>query len=93
MKAKVYRTCKVTKWEFDYAICTLRIDKSNKFFVKVLLNTDDLFVDFDLEIDKNVEPDIAIKYFEEECMNRFTCFGQFSIEDIIDASGEEIVFY
>ena len=93
MKAKVYRTCKVTKWEFDYALYTLHIDKSNKFFVKVLLNADDLFVDLDLEIDKNVEPDVAIKYFEEEFMNRFTCFGQFSIKDIIDASGEEIEFY
>lgn len=51
---------------------------------------DDLFVDFNLKIVNNKSPEIAIKYFEDECLNRFTCCGDFSLAEVKDNSGEEI---
>ena len=92
MKTKIYRTCEVTKEGFIYASCQLQY-LNNKYVVIVTENSDDLFVDFDLEINKNESPDIAIKYFEVLCLNRFTCDRQFTLEEVKENSGEEISFY
>ncbi len=92
MESKFYRTCQVTKWGDEYAICELHY-KTNKYNVVVLNDSEDLFVDFDLEIYNHELPQVVIKYFEDECINRFTCYGEFSIEQIKANSGEEISFY
>ncbi len=64
-----------------------------KYVVIVLKDSEDLFVNFNFEIDNNELPDIAIKYFEDECINRFTCYGDFSFEEVKENSGEEILFH
>jgi hypothetical protein len=66
---------------------------SNKYVVIVLVDSDDLFVDFNLEIDNNELSNAAINYFENECLNRFTCYGDFTLEEVKEKSGEEISFY
>jgi hypothetical protein len=92
MKAKIYRTCKVNKLGLTYSICELRY-VNNKYVVIVLEDSSDLFVDLNLDIDDNESPDISIKYFEDECLNRFTCYGDFSLAEVKDNSDEEILFY
>ena len=92
MKTKIYRTCEVTNNGFIYASCQLQYC-NNKYLVIVTENSDDLFVDFNLEIKNDELPDIVIKGFEFECLNRFTCNSQFSLEEVKENSGEEISFY
>jgi hypothetical protein len=92
MKSNIYRTCRVNKWGETFSICELHY-VNNKYVVIVLEDTDDLFVDFNLEIGSNKSADIAIKYFEAECINRFTCYGDFSLIAVKENSGEEILFY
>jgi hypothetical protein len=92
MKAIIYRTCEVNKWGENYSICELQY-VNNKYVVIILEDSDNLFVDFNLEIDNNESSDIVIKYFEDECLNRFTCYGDFSLEEVKENSGEEILFY
>ncbi len=88
----------------DYIIRTCRIEKSlmstkgiseivlyfNEFKdYKVAVISDDngLFEDFDF--DSKIEKDIVIEFFEEECMNRFTCFNEFTLDEIQE-QGERI---
>jgi hypothetical protein len=92
MQSNIYRTCRVNKWGETYSICELQY-VNNKYVVIVLEDTDDLLVDFNLEIDRNESSDIAIKHFEDECINRFTCYGDFSFKEVKENSGEEISFY
>jgi hypothetical protein len=90
----------------DYIIRTCRIEKSlmstkgiseivlyfNEFKdYKVAVISDDngLFEDFDF--DSKIEKDIVIEFFEEECMNRFTCFNEFTLDEIQE-QGERIEF-
>lgn len=91
MKTKTYRTCRVTKWGEEYSNCELRFE-TNKYILIILKDSENLFVDFNLEIDSNELPEIAINRFENECINRFTCQGEFSMEQIKENSGEEISF-
>ena len=67
MQSNIYRTCSVNKWGEIYSICELQY-VNNKYVVIVLEDTDDLLVDFNLEIDSNESPDIAIKYFEDDIL-------------------------
>jgi hypothetical protein len=89
---KIYRTCEVTKEGLIFASCQLQC-LNEEYVVIDTENSDDLFIDFDLEISKNELPDVAIKYFEFECLNRFTCYRKFTIVEIKENSGEEISFY
>jgi hypothetical protein len=92
MKTKTFRTCEVTKDDSIYALCHLKYS-NDKYIVIVKENSDDLFIDFSLEINNNELPEIAIKFFEVECLDRFTCFRQFTLEEVKENSGEEISFY
>mgnify|MGYP003346485553 CR=1 FL=1 len=92
MKSKIYRTCEVTKDGSIYASIQLHY-LNNKFGILVTENSDDLFIDFNLELNNNESLDNAIKYFEAECLNRFTCDQQFTLAEVKENSGEEISFY
>ena len=92
MTVKIHRTCEMKKYGEAYLSCSLQYS-NKKYVVIVLKDLEDLFIDFNLEIDNNETPDIAVKYFENECLNRFTCYGDFSIEKVKENSGEEISFY
>ncbi len=92
MKSKIYRTCEVKKDGYIYESIQLQY-LNNKFVVIYTENSEDLFVDFNLEINKNELLDNVIKYFEVECLNRFTCHQQFTLAEIKENSGEEISFY
>ena len=92
MKTIIYRTCEVTKGEYIYASSQLEYS-NDKYTVIVTEDSDDLFVDLDIEINSNELPDVAIRHFELECLNRFTCDGQFTLKEVKENSGEEISFY
>ena len=92
MNTIIYRTCEVTKGEYIYASSQLEYS-NDKYTVIVTEDSDDLFVDLDIEINSNELPDVAIRHFELECLNRFTCDGQFTLKEVKENSGEEISFY
>jgi hypothetical protein len=92
MKGKLIRTCDVNKYDLPYASCELRYLK-NKYRIVVLENGDDLFVDFEIDIENDLSPNLVIKHFENECINRLTCYGDFSLSEVKENSGEEISFY
>ena len=92
MKEKLIRTCEVHKDDLIYASCELRYVK-NKYLIVVLENGDDLFVDFKINMGNDLSPDLVIKYFEDECLNRFTSYKDFSLSEVKNNSGEEISFY
>ena len=92
MKTKTHRTCEITKDGYIYASCQLQYLK-NKYLVIVTEDPEDLFVSFDLKINNDELLDNLIKYFEFACLNRFTCNRQFSLEEVKENSGEEILFY
>ena len=91
MESKTFRTCAIIKDGYISASCELKfID--NRYLVIVKTNSEDLFVDLDLEVKNNELPANAIKHFELECLNRFTCNSQFTLEELKEY-GEEISFY
>lgn len=92
MTDKIYRTCEIKKFGEPYARCCLEY-VNNNYVVVVLEDYEDIFVDFNLEINNNKLPEIIIKHFENECLQRFTCSGDFSIEQVKENSDEEISFY
>ena len=64
----IVRTCTIKKYDDECSICELHRVKNN-YNVKLIFDHDDLFVDFKLAL--NEAPEMAIKIFEEECLNRF----------------------
>lgn len=92
MKNNIIRTCEVLKYDIIYAKCQLRLEK-NQYQVIVIEDGGDLFVDFEMNISNDLSPNLVIKYFEDECLNRFTCYGDFSLSEVKENSGEEISFY
>ena len=91
MGSKTFRTCEIIKDGYFSASCELKfID--NRYLVIVKDNSEDLFVDFDLEIKNNEDPANAIKHFELECLKRFTCNSEFTLKELKEY-GEEISFY
>lgn len=92
MPDKIYRRCEIKKYGEPYSSCNLEYINNN-YVVVVLEDREDIFVDFNIEIDHNKPSEIAIQHFESECLNRFTCHGDFSTEHIKENSGEEISFY
>jgi hypothetical protein len=87
----IVRTCTIKKYDDECSICELHRVKNN-YNVKLIFDHDNLFVDFKLALNENEAPEIAIKIFEEECLNRFTCYGEFTIEEAKEHSGEVISF-
>ncbi|MDA9316968.1 hypothetical protein N9Q58_03510 [Polaribacter sp.] len=61
------------------------------FHIEIELDCEDVFTDFIMPININSEND-AILYFENECIKRFTCNHQFTVEEIKE-NGEEILFF
>jgi hypothetical protein len=92
MKTKFYLTCEITKDGNIYASCQLQYF-NNKYQIIITENIDDLFVDFNLEINHNEIPEVVIKCFEVECLKRFTCDWEFTLAEIKENSGEEISFF
>ena len=70
----------------------LHHDEANGYWIDVITDSEGLFEDLDIEFESNVGNDVAIKIFEEECINRFTCYNEFSIDEILE-QGESILFY
>jgi len=92
MTDKIYRRCEIKKFGEPYCSCSLEYANKN-YAVVVLEDSEDIFIDFNLEVDNTTSPEIAIELFESECLNRFTCYGEFSLDYIKEDSGEEISFY
>lgn len=61
------------------------------FHIEIELDCEGVFTNFIMPIDINSEND-AILYFENECIKRFTCSHQFTVEEIKE-NGEEILFF
>ena len=69
----------------------LYFNEFKDYKVSVILDDNELFEDFDFDFDSKIEKDIVIEFFEEECMNRFTCFNEFTLDEIQE-QGERIEF-
>lgn len=92
MKSKIQRVCEVNHGSY-FSICELHHDELNNYFVNVKLDPENLFVDFNIENTKKMEKERVIKNFEEECLNRFTCYGEFTVDYIKEENQEVIRFF
>ena len=93
-ESNVIRICQITKSSMasiNKSEIILYYDEVNGYWVDVITDSEGLFEDLDIEFESNVGNDVAIKIFEEECLNRFTCFNEFSIDEILE-QGEIIEF-
>ena len=90
MKSEVIRVCQVQS-DSRFSICELHKNELNELFVKVIDDPEDLFVDFEMETNI-IDVKGAIQSFDRECLNRFTCYGEFTTEFLRTEHGEEIRF-
>ena len=65
--------------------------ESQSFYVKVELDSEDIFSDFIVPININSKNDLIL-YFENECVKRFTCNHQFTVNELKE-NGEEIYIF
>jgi len=90
----IIRTCRIEKSVMStkgISEIVLYFNEFKDYKVSVILDDNELFEDFDFDFDSKIEKDIVIEFFEEECMNRFTCFNEFTLDEIQE-QGERIEF-
>lgn len=95
MTNKKIRTCEVISHiqSTQYrSICELYSNQNKGYSVKVISDSISLFEEFTFQAEKTKNQLDVINQFEKECLNRFTCFGEFSLEFIKAEHGEEIIF-
>lgn len=95
MHDKKIHTCEVISHiqsTQDKSICELYSNQNKGYFVKVISDSSSLFEEFEFQAEKTINQLDVINQFEKECLNRFTCFGEFSLEFIKAEHGDEIVF-
>ena len=66
-------------------------NSSNEYWLDVISDSEGLFEDMEIQFESDTKKVEAVKIFEEECMNVFTCFNEFSIDEILE-QGERIEF-
>jgi hypothetical protein len=91
MEPEVLRTCEILKFDEVCSSCELQYF-DNKYHIVLLFDYDDIFFDFECELDGENTKEYAIKYFEEYCMGFFTSFGGVTMDEIIEY-GEDIKFF
>jgi hypothetical protein len=91
-KSTLLRTCEIKKYGSTHASCELH-QTTKGYLVKIIEDPWDLFVDFDIDLDSDETAEVAIDDFEKACLDRYTCDGDFTDEDIMESAGEEIEFY
>lgn len=95
MRSKIVRICEVkcfVQSTCHISTCELQQDEFENYSIKVISDPNGIFEDFEIDIEKSNNLGESIFYFEKECLNRFTCFGEFSLEFIKAEHGDEIKF-
>jgi len=92
MESKKLRVCEVNHGS-HFSICELRYDDINKYFIRITEDPEGLFADFNITIKQTVSEKDVIKRFQLQCLNRFTCNGEFTLEFIEENNQEFIRFY
>lgn len=95
MDFKKIRSCQIKKslpTGESVAICHLLYDGERKIRIKVVNDSEDIFEAIDSELSNNLSELDLIQEFENVCLNRFTCYNDFTIEEL-DANSEKISFY
>jgi hypothetical protein len=67
-------------------------DGERKIRIKVVNDSEDVFEAIDSELSNNLSELDLIQEFENVCLNRFTCYNDFTIEEL-EANSEKNSFY
>ena len=95
IESNIIRMCRITKSVMSTTYSSeivLYLNDSKDYAVSIISDNDGLFEDMKIDFESNIGKDEAISIFEEECMNRITCFNEFSLVEIFE-QGERIEFY
>ncbi len=90
----IIRTCRIEKSVMStnsISEIVLYFNEIKDYKVEVISDDEGHFEDFDFYFDSKFEKNKVIEFFEEECMNRFTCFNEFTLDEIQEQS-ERIEF-
>ena len=94
IESNIIRTCRITKSVMSITYTSeivLYLNDSKNYAVSIISDTDGLFEDMKIDFESNIGKDEAISIFEDECMNSFTCFNEFSLDEVLE-HGEKIEF-
>jgi S-adenosylmethionine:tRNA-ribosyltransferase-isomerase (queuine synthetase) len=90
----IIRICRITKSSmashYSSEVVLYR-NSSNEYWLDVISDSEGLFEDMEIQFESDTTKVEAVKIFEEECINLFTCFNEFSIDEILE-QGERIEF-
>jgi hypothetical protein len=95
IESNIIRTCRITKSVMSTTYSSqlvLYLNDSKEYAVSIISDTDGLFEDMEIDFESNIGKDEAIRIFENECMNIFTGFNEFSLDEVLE-HGERIEFY
>ncbi|MEY2702966.1 MAG: hypothetical protein RLY43_1604 [Bacteroidota bacterium] len=95
MDFKKIRSCQIKKslpTGESVALCHLLYDGERKIRIKVVNDSEDVFEAIDSELSNNLSELDLIQEFENVCLNRFTCYNDFTIEEL-EANSEKNSFY
>ena len=88
MEIEEIRTCEINNLDVGTnSVCKLLRHQSGEFSIQVIDDPEGLFTEFVFNTSKN-----HVSTFEEQCLRRFTCHGEFSLE-YLKKMGETICFY
>lgn len=92
--SSIIRICRITKSSMASLYSSeiiLYLNNSNEYWLDVISDSEGMFEALEIEFKSNITKVEAVRIFEEECMNIFTCFNEFSLDEILE-QGERIEF-
>ena len=89
---RIIKTCIIKNQNINIENIARLIEfERQSFYIEIELDCEDIFTNLKMPISINSEND-AILYFENECIKRYTCSHEFTVEEIKE-NGEEILFF